>query len=192
MDRMTTIKLDYPQKNEVEPSEVTVQVKGKTTKVPCSEMPDEFWDRLPKPLTQKAFQMELTEEDWVAYLDYIPEYRLTDVKGMWECIEQLQADARVSAFSSEQIESGFQRFWNDDERPDYVYYSEESAIEVANEMIESFVEDCIEGGREIITPRDEIAEHVAAVTGLEVVAKSEQWYFPRYIDGGNGIGFKVG
>jgi hypothetical protein len=58
--------------------------------------------------------------DWAAYLNYIPEYRLTDVKGMWECIEQLQTDERVSAFSSQQIESGFQRFWSDDERPEYV------------------------------------------------------------------------
>jgi hypothetical protein len=76
--------------------------------------------------------------------------------------------------------------------PGIRYYSEESAIEAANEMIEGFIEDCIGDGRETITPRDEIAEHVAAATGLEVVVKSESWYFPRYIDGGNGIGFKVG
>jgi hypothetical protein len=191
MNQLALIKLNYPPKTEVELSEVVIEFLGESNKVPCSEMPDDFWDRLPKPLSRKPFQMEVTEEDLVAYLDYLPEYRIIDTKGLWTCIEQLQSDPRLSSFSAQQIESGFRRYWEDDERPEYVYYSKESAIEAANNMIEDFVKDSLGDDEETIYPRDEIAMKVATETNLEVVLQPERWAFPRYIDGGEGIGFRI-
>lgn len=189
------VKLNYPSKTEIEPEEVTAQLLAKgykpSPKVPCSEMSDKFWEELPKPLSRNPFRMEVSESEWISAMDYTPEYYLKDVKGLWDCIQQLQSDSRLEQFSAQQIESGFRRYWNDDERPQYVHYSEEDAIATANAMIEEFVEDCLGSDIQTIKPRDEIAEQVAAATGLEVIVQSQTWVFPRYIDGGEGAGFRV-
>jgi hypothetical protein len=58
---MTTIKLDYPQKSEVKPSEITVQIKEKTIKFPALKCLMNSGTGCLE-LDTKCISMELTEE----------------------------------------------------------------------------------------------------------------------------------
>lgn len=185
------VTLTFPQKPVVEADEVFLRVKGYSIEIACSKMSDDWWNSLPRPLPIKPFKLFFSEGDWETYLDYLPEFRATECKGLDACILELQQDPRLASFHPDRIESAFRHYWADDQRPEWVWYSEADAIATANEMIEDFVDDCLASDIELIMPRDEIAERVAKGTGLEVVVKPQEWHFPRYIDGGTGFGYLI-
>lgn len=190
-----TITLDYaPGKKEyfVEDVTATIQFKSATFEVPCSQLPDSFWETVvTNGLNKKPFVTTVDELFVEACYDYTPEFYLRNVKGVWDCVEQLQHDSRLSEFHPKKIESGFLRFWNSSQEPEWIHYSKESAIATADSMIEEFVKDSIREDVPELNPADKFDVEVAKSLEMELRYPPTKWYFAKWIDGGDGTGFNT-
>jgi len=189
------IKLDYASgKKEYFPEDVTATIQFKSAKfeLPCSELPDSFWETVVlNGLNRKPFSTTVDELLVNACYDYTPEFYLKDVKGVWDCIEQLKKDVRLDQFDPKRIEDGFLRFWNNSQDPEYVYYSAESAISTANSMIEEFVADSIREDVPEFSAIDKFDVEVAKELDMELRNPPTKWYFAKWINGGDGTGFNT-
>lgn len=190
-----TITLEYPLgKKEyfVEDVVAMIQFKSANFKIPCTELPDEFWETLvARRLTQKPFVIPVDELFVDACYNYTPEFYLRDVKGVWDCIEELQRDSRLSQYSPGRIEDSFLRFWNSSQEPECAHYSVESAVSTANQMIEEFVADCLRPDMPDFSAPDKFDIQVSKDLNMELRNPPTKWYFPKWIDGGDGTGFNT-
>lgn len=191
--KMITVKatLFFPEKESLLREEVICKIEGKD--IPCLVMPSTFWDRLPNPLPLpgKSFKIKLTEEEWESYLDFHPVFRIEE-KECWDCIEEIQSDSRLKHLNKLVLRDSFIRFWNADQRTEYVCDSLTDAANAVSEIMEEFITDCLSDEITIyqeiaIRPDDEIAEKVAKECGLEVVyskpkISTYESYSYRWID----------
>lgn len=192
MNAKAKITLDYNRgKKDYFPEDVIakIQFKSEHFSIPCSELPDDFWETI--VLSEKPFITTVDEEFVCACYNYTPEFFLRDVKGVWSCLEQLQQDSRLSEFAPERIENSFLRFWDASQEPENVYYSSESAASAADCMIEEFVNDSIREDAPEYSARDKFDVEVAESLGMELRNAPTKWYFARWIDGGDGVGFNT-
>jgi hypothetical protein len=183
------VTLDYPEgATEVFPSDVFVVIKVSgykpTQSTPASELSDEFWDSLPQPLQRKTFEMQVREGDWETAFEY---EKYVPINSIPADFDRIYAALKPLGYSEAQIDMGWKRFCQADQRSEYVC-PEAEAHECRNEMINDYIENSL--GVELTG--DAISLQVAAETGLEAVnLQGEGWVFPKFIDGGDGVGCRV-
>jgi hypothetical protein len=161
--------------------------RQQTKWIPCSEF-EEIWDKI--PAIEKEQAIEIESEHFKEACLYVPTSRLSDFFSD-ELSIKISRDPRMKGFSIEKIQPAFQRFFHSDARSEY-YYPEDAIDTVLEEMMQSFIEDCVSPDIETIVEYDEAAEKLAlAVPGLQPYRPKQAWQFPRWIDGGEGVGYRV-
>lgn len=156
-------------------TQVLIKAKGyKQFIIPASEITDELWQKI--PLTPKTFHADIDNHEFFEYANYQAEYRLQDVKGIGAIISELSDS--LPQINSTTLSNGFLRWWNADQRIEYVYYTESEALATIEEIKQEFVANCY-----CIPERELFAFKVAQELGMELIfvpVEQKRWIRSEY------------
>ncbi|OJJ16913.1 hypothetical protein BI308_23135 [Roseofilum reptotaenium AO1-A] len=114
------------------------------------------------------------DTDWAADI-----YRLGNIDWNMDTLYE----ALGTQYDRSTIDIGWMRYFNSDQRSEYVYYLLEEAEETLQEMMKQFIEDSLlptnqEGFVEEIT----LAGRIAQETGLELINEPTHLFHTKFIE----------
>lgn len=148
------------------PEQVTVMIEGQGYRncIPGTELSPELWQKI--SVSPDIFLAEISEDEFSEYINWRQVFRLQDIKEIGEIIEELEF--LLPGINPLSISNGFLRFWNADQRTEYVYGGRENVLEAINSLKQDFIDNCNYG--------DSLAQKTAQETGLEWVPPNPDIY----------------